>query len=140
MDDQMRQALVREAVKITEQGPPPAGGPDDQRMQQYYRTLGEAGVLHLPTVGQWTKNWANVNPAGLIVSILLLSLGAPFWFNALSSLVRLRSVLAQKGDAERSGRESSQALAAVPARPATASPTQKAGGLAGESGNLVAVG
>src|SRR4029079_3355310 len=43
------------------------------------------------------------HPAGLLVSILLLSLGAPFWFNALKNLVELRSVIAKKEQNERGG-------------------------------------
>ncbi|MCW5982264.1 MAG: hypothetical protein KIT09_29530 [Bryobacteraceae bacterium] len=40
---------------------------------------------------------------GVMISIILLSLGAPFWFNALKSLSNLRPVLAlrQERDAER---------------------------------------
>jgi hypothetical protein len=43
------------------------------------------------------------NLAGLLVSVLLLSLGAPFWFNALKNLVDLRSVIAKKEQNERAG-------------------------------------
>jgi hypothetical protein len=39
------------------------------------------------------------NVVGTLVSALLLSLGAPFWFNALKSLTSLRPVLANKQDA-----------------------------------------
>lgn len=37
-------------------------------------------------------NWDNI--AGVLVTILLLSLGAPFWFNTLKSVVSLRDSLA----------------------------------------------
>jgi hypothetical protein len=40
------------------------------------------------------------NFLGTLVSAVLLSLGAPFWFNALKSLSNLRPVLAKKQDAD----------------------------------------
>ena len=33
---------------------------------------------------------------GMVVSVLFLSLGAPFWFNVLKNVTSLRSVVAQK--------------------------------------------
>jgi hypothetical protein len=41
------------------------------------------------------------NPAGMLLSIVLLSLGAPFWFATLKNLTALRSVVARKEEAER---------------------------------------
>ncbi len=38
---------------------------------------------------------------GLLLSWILLSLGTPFWFDALKNLLKFRSVLAQKEDVER---------------------------------------
>ena len=38
------------------------------------------------------------NVLGILISAALLSLGAPFWFNALKSLTNLRPILAQKQD------------------------------------------
>ncbi len=38
---------------------------------------------------------------GVLMSILLLSLGAPFWFNALKQLTALRPVLAKKVEADK---------------------------------------
>jgi hypothetical protein len=42
--------------------------------------------------------------AGILLSALLLSLGAPFWFEALKDLLRLRSVMAGKDDLQRAQR------------------------------------
>jgi hypothetical protein len=36
---------------------------------------------------------------------MLLSLGAPFWYNALKNLIRLRSLIAQKDDDQRQTRQ-----------------------------------
>jgi hypothetical protein len=44
----------------------------------------------------------------VVLSILLLSLGGPFWYGALNRLLQLRSVLAQKDDAERLIRQTTQ--------------------------------
>ncbi|HEY0464165.1 MAG TPA: hypothetical protein VGC79_08155 [Polyangiaceae bacterium] len=53
---------------------------------------------------------------GLILSCVLLSMGAPFWYNALAGLLKLRNTLQTKNesaDAEKS---------AQPAAPSPASP------------------
>jgi hypothetical protein len=39
---------------------------------------------------------------GLLISMMLLSLGAPFWFNALKNLTALRPIIARKEEQERS--------------------------------------
>jgi hypothetical protein len=44
----------------------------------------------------------------VLISWILLLLGAPFWFDALKNLLRLRSVMARKDDAERKQREAVQ--------------------------------
>ncbi len=43
----------------------------------------------------WGHKW------GLLTSVILLSLGAPFWFNLLKSMSSLRPLLAKKEDAEK---------------------------------------
>lgn len=45
--------------------------------------------------------------AGMIFTTLLLSLGAPFWYSALSQLLQLRPKIAQVDDLQRKARESS---------------------------------
>jgi hypothetical protein len=46
---------------------------------------------------------------------MLLSLGAPFWYNALKDLVGLRPVLARKEQAHREQRQSPRDAAVSPA-------------------------
>lgn len=41
-------------------------------------------------------NWDNI--VGIAITVLLLTLGAPFWFNMLKNLVNLRDALKQKSD------------------------------------------
>jgi hypothetical protein len=72
---------------------------------------------------------------GVLFSWVLLSLGAPFWFDALKNLLKLRSVLAKQDDKDRQARQ---------ATPATETKTQlvvtvPAPG-ADEAGDLTATG
>ena len=45
-------------------------------------------------IGKWS--WAPFHLLGLLASVALLSLGAPFWFNILKSLTNLRPLLAKE--------------------------------------------
>lgn len=45
---------------------------------------------------------------GMTLSLGLLSLGAPFWYESLSNLIKLRSTIARKDDAARAERQTSQ--------------------------------
>jgi hypothetical protein len=76
----------------------------------------------------WRRGWSQVNPVGILVTGLLLSLGAPFWYNSLSRLLQLRSALAVKDDKQRAERQG----AGVPlagAGPAAARPHGESAGL-----------
>jgi hypothetical protein len=44
---------------------------------------------------------------GLLVAAALLSLGAPFWFNALKTLANLRPLVATREQKEREGQDQS---------------------------------
>jgi hypothetical protein len=44
-----------------------------------------------------------------LLTAILLSLGAPFWYNTLASLLKLRSAVAQKDDQQRTERQTNQA-------------------------------
>jgi hypothetical protein len=104
-DEELRNTLVRQGIQMS--GSTPQANQEIAR--KYLDTINATGIIHMPGSGdEWLKNWARVNLGGLLISALLLSLGAPFWYNALSRLVQLRSVLAQKEDEDRKQRESSQ--------------------------------
>jgi hypothetical protein len=62
----------------------------------------------------WSGLWAKL--PGLLFSWILLSLGAPFWYDALKKLLGFRSLLLYKDDEERKQRaeEQPKAEAAVP--------------------------
>jgi hypothetical protein len=65
------------------------------------KKLADTGFDLVPNDGfgrRWGKNWREGWQAhiwGLLFSVGLLSLGAPFWYNALKNLVSLRSTVAQ---------------------------------------------
>ena len=87
----------------------------------------DPAIIVLPqSLGQWKARWAQVNVAGVLTSVLLLSMGAPFWFGLLKDLLRLRTAAASQEDQDRQLRMSSQ----VPA------PLQ----VGGEKGDLNALG
>jgi len=124
MDDAMRAAFVQEAMMIDQaqratvnlQAQTAATSPQsDETRRQYFTFLAKQGVILPPTsLKLWYDNWQNVNLPGLMVSILLLSLGAPFWYSALNRLLQLRSVLAQKDDMQRVIRHTTQSTGDVP--------------------------
>ena len=60
--------------------------------------------------GTWWAAWdgSKVSLFGVLLSAMLLSFGAPFWFNMLGDLLKLRPILASKDDQQRQERESSQ--------------------------------
>ena len=68
-------------------------------------------------VARW--HWDNcvMKSLGILLTALLLSLGAPFWYGALQNLLRLRSLLAGKDDQQRQDRQAPTAVAAQPGAP-----------------------
>jgi hypothetical protein len=61
-------------------------------MLDLFRTfLSGAGALVFPqTFAHWLERWRQVSPAGVGGSAVLLSLGAPFWFEVLKDLLKLK--------------------------------------------------
>jgi hypothetical protein len=55
----------------------------------------------IPWYNYWTPSWLHF--WGILASAALLSVGAPFWFNALKTLTSFRPVLANKEQQERNG-------------------------------------
>lgn len=146
MDDNMRNALVQQAVVVNQQeqarlaaaagSGATAGAPADPAiLRDYYAALAKAGILHVPGK-DWVDEWKNVSLPGLIISILLLSLGAPFWYSALNKLLALRSVIAQKDDSDRKNRESNLPQGGPAGTGVQTAPAI----LAGERGDLAAIG
>jgi len=153
VDDGLRNSLTEMAVKL-QNSPPPApaagGRPPDSagaatlqlspENRDAIQTLATKGLITVPrTPGEWRQEWKpeSLGPRlpGIVLSALLLSLGAPFWYNALKNLLRLRSVIASKDDQQREERQSTQD-AGTPGAPASGSLTA----VTGERGNLSALG
>jgi hypothetical protein len=131
-DDKLRDAFVTEAKALyaqqaqeAKQAAESAKGEsqpdgklatvDVEKMGRQYRSfLATNGVITLPTQAGWRAGFRNASLPGLLVTALLLSLGAPFWYNALGQLLQLRSALAVKDDVQRTARQSTE-----PPQPAT---------------------
>jgi hypothetical protein len=111
-DEALRNAFVQEgqalqkteAQKMETQKLETLSAADIDR--QYRAFLATNGIITLPTAGKWREGFENKNLLGMLVTALLLSLGAPFWYGALGKLLQLRSVLAAKDDAQRTERQS----------------------------------
>jgi hypothetical protein len=115
---QEAQALQKDAAARQQAGEPAAPQLSATEMDRKYRAfLAANGIITLPTAGTWRESFDGKNVLGMLVTALLLSLGAPFWYNALGKLLQLRSVLAVKDDAQRSQRQSTEAAPAIAAGP-----------------------
>ena len=122
-DDTMRAAFVEQAKAMSSGGatsqPNPNAGttppdpdavtkapdPNAQKEREYRAFLAANGIIKLPTSDDWVEGFTLGSVFGMLITALLLSLGAPFWYSALSQLLRLRSVLAGKDDAQRAERQ-----------------------------------
>jgi hypothetical protein len=128
-DDKLREAFVTEAKALSAQQAQEAARSADARGEprqegmppaidaekigrQYSSFLATNGVITLPTQAGWRTGFRDASLLGLLVTALLLSLGAPFWYNALGQLLQLRSVLAVKDDVQRTARQSTEPPAA----------------------------
>jgi hypothetical protein len=105
--------------------------------KDYYNLLSTAGLVTLPTdFDTWWDKWTLAKVPGILLSALLLSLGAPFWYGRLQDLLKLRSSIAQNDATQRCIRQTTQA-------PGDGSGTPTAVvnvGMAGEQGDVNAVG
>lgn len=61
-------------------------------MLDLFRTFssGDGALIFPQTFAEWTARWNQVNLAGIAGSAVLLSLGAPFWFEVLKDLLNLK--------------------------------------------------
>jgi hypothetical protein len=84
-------------------------GESTRQYAEVSRDLGEkSGFAIFPPhgKGRWGKSWGDnalSHILGMIFSAALLSLGAPFWFNALKNLSSLRSKVAENISTEEAG-------------------------------------
>jgi hypothetical protein len=140
IDDQFRTAVVGQAAPKIVQDIAPGNSPTVSQADTklYYNLLDGAGLITLPTDNQWVEKIKDPRKyPGIILAALLISLGAPFWYNILKDLLGLRSSLAQADDAQRAIR---QAPRPVSNSPSLAAPIVIDESLQGEQGDLAAVG
>ena len=125
MDPKLREALVavaNEAAKVPPPAPaqaapaqPEAQPPTLQLTEEKRQALLKFEELNLVTFprdfDKWKKNWSEASiltVVGILLSSILLSLGAPFWYGALTNLLRLRGVLTRKEEKDRTERQTTQ--------------------------------
>lgn len=144
-DDQLRNQLVEDARAVYEQQHQTDGETDKsavEKMGDKHRAmLSAAGLIRLPTGDGWKNGYSPNTILGMLITALLLSLGAPFWYSVLGKLLQLRSILAAKDDSQRAERQmnvpaSTTAAAIVGTAPRTAAASL----LAGERGDMTAIG
>ena len=122
-DDMLRQAFVTRAAGITNAVQPQPGAPAAEAIDlQYMAFLADNGLLTAArNPNQWVQRWGQINAVGVLITSLLLTLGAPFWYSTLGRLLQLRSILAAKDDEQRNARQSSGGTTAS-AGPSAVSP------------------
>lgn len=126
-NDAARQQLASEANAAMEKLNPGAPSSDSLKQLQEIRDLAMRGLINLPWQtqaatsqlgsGAWSQ-WLNrLTPdkfLGILLSAFLLSLGAPFWYNSLGTLLKMRPEIAGKDDAQRRARQSQGAVGPAP--------------------------
>jgi hypothetical protein len=123
-DDELRKAMVGHAAPVLasydKKKASPAETEKFNEAKENLRKYAVTGYELWPEDWKWEGFPAKV--PGILLTTILLSLGAPFWFNALKNLVNLRPLLAGKDDAASAERATAQARPAVAATvPASAS-------------------
>ena len=93
--------------------------------------LGSTGLISAP---DW-KSFTAQKVLGIILSAILLTLGAPFWYNTLKTGLRLRAVIADKDDQQRLERQTTQESAQASST-TNAGMTSDRGAVAGSGGDL----
>ena len=71
-----------------------------------FAKLQAAEIIVVPsTPAEWLARWQKVNCLGVACGALLLTLGAPFWFQVLKDLLKLRSAVAGQESQDRAQRQ-----------------------------------
>lgn len=118
IDTELRNSLVQQAVEMGErvENTPATLNQLSGQNKEDIKQLLQLGIMTVPkSLAEWQQNWASVSPLGIAFTVMLLSLGAPFWYNALKNLLKLRSNLAQQDDLQRKERQTTQLLDENPA-------------------------
>jgi hypothetical protein len=71
-----------------------------------FEKLQASEIIVVPaSPAEWLARWQKVNYLGVAASALLLTLGAPFWFQVLKDLLKLRSAVAGQESQDRAQRQ-----------------------------------
>jgi hypothetical protein len=140
LDDSFRAATSDAAKQLVDTADPTKStsqSPDVAAVRdQYYKILSVAGLVVMPVDSEWVKQWSLKKVPGILLTAMLLTLGAPFWYNVLKNLLGLRSSLAQKDDQQRANRQNDTSGTTSGSGGSPAGPLP----ITGERGNLKAVG
>lgn len=87
-----------------------------EQVNEYSRDISSvSGMFAIPpSTNQWWSQFKGNMIPGILLSAILMSLGAPFWYKTLGSLIQLRSLAAQKDDEQRAARAAAPAPTALP--------------------------
>jgi len=121
IDTELRNSLVQKAVEMGEkvETTPETLYQLSGQNKEDIKQLLQLGIVNVPkSFEDWRSNWVSVSPLGIAFTVMLLSLGAPFWYNALKNLLELRSSLASQDDAQRKERQTTQSTDKSPAEQA----------------------
>ncbi|HYL58075.1 MAG TPA: hypothetical protein VEU51_04340 [Candidatus Acidoferrales bacterium] len=108
INDALRERLVTEAAAVENPNSTEATGTTAvpaKPQAQYLDQLATYGLITMPNPGSWRAELYPIKIPGILLSTLLLSLGAPFWYNALKNLLRMRTVMAENDDLQRISRQ-----------------------------------
>ena len=107
IDDQFRSAVVSSAAKsLSDSAAQASTNAYKIDTHSYYNLLSAAGLVTLPTNSDWFTQLKDPRKyPGMLIAVLLISLGAPFWYNILKDLIGLRSTLASTDDQQRTQRQ-----------------------------------
>jgi hypothetical protein len=83
---------------------------EHEQALRYLDVLSEYGMVAFPAFNshRWWNHWSFSELPGIILSALLLSMGAPFWYSTLQSLLKLRSQISQSDDQQRNFRKNNE--------------------------------
>ncbi len=88
-----------------------AAGTTPQDIRAAFAKLQAAEIVVVPASRvEWLVRWQKVNWAGVAAGALLLTLGAPFWFQLLKDLLKLRSAVAGQESQDRAQRQAALAV------------------------------
>lgn len=122
------------ATPVPAPAPSSTGEPKTEPLADVRRTIEEVGIFSLPrNFAQWRHGWWDPDSRGggfrwpfllgVLLSAALLSLGAPFWYATLGNLLKMRSLIARKDEAQREERQTTQVpgiVTTLGARPGSA--------------------